>query len=120
MKQDNSITTDTKKILSSGQIIQFNNEDIIIKTKPITVQLHFSQKANTEPTEELQLNEDQSQALITLINYVSDTNIGFEGPKKLINYKNKPIYINIRVQTLALQLLGPINRSVFYTIYQEL
>ena len=120
MKQDNSISTETKEIISSGNIIQFNNEDVIIKTKPITVQLHFSQKANAEPIEELQLNEDQSRALITLINYVSDTNIGFEGPKKLINYKNKPIYINIRVQTLAVQLLGPINRNIFYTIYQEL
>jgi len=120
MKKDFQLLTETKEVISSGNIIQFNNEDVIIKTKPIAIQIHFVQKANAEPTEELQLNEDQSQALITLINYVSDTNIGFEGPKKLINYKNKPIYINLRVQTLAAQLLGPINRNIFYTIYQEL
>jgi hypothetical protein len=116
------IQTESKIILDSNSVLQFKDEDLFItlnlsENDSLTVQIIFKQVLNANPDE--LINIEGNLIKLTLINYAVDAGIGFEKPKKIFTFNDKDIYISIVASTLAVQVLGPINRLVHYSIYQD-
>lgn len=94
------IETNSKSIIDTGSVIQFDNEDIIFFIDDLRFRLRFISDGG-RPNFTTNVAEDDSEMLITFYNYDNNFGIGNSSPMQLATLDNKGLFLMLRVSTLS-------------------
>ncbi len=107
---------DLQQVISSGTIIQFNNQPIELKLGLVDFPLSVILKFVNTNTEEMNLVPDiiDGQTLsLEFHNYNNPLGTGSSKPLKIADYQGKHIYLNYRVYSLN----DTADKTIHYSFY---
>lgn len=106
----------TTQVISSGTIIQFNNNPISFNIDlpdfPLKVIFNFKEDSSSKPTIEAEV-PDETTISLSFINYTHSLGVGNTKPLKIADYLGKHIYLNLRVYSLT----GSTDKTIHYSYY---
>lgn len=114
-KKETKIYSDSKTVISSGSVFQFEDESVNFQIESLKVRLCFiSNKRDAKA--EIKYSDVEECLIISLYNYNNNLGIGFSEPVKVGHGSNKDVYFICRVYTLGEE---DKNHLIHYTFYME-
>ncbi len=110
-----NLMTDSKEIIASGTVFQFENENVIIKIDDINIKMGFEDDGNKKPAL-IREYQDGKNVKFRFINYDSKLGVGLSKPIYLGKLDNRDFYFICRASNLG-DSTG--NRMINYTFYWE-
>ena len=108
-----NVFTNSKKIIDTGSVIQFENEDLVFNIEDLQFRLIFKSDGGKVRLES-EISEDEMKLLF--YNYDNSFGIGTSSPINVATLRNKNLYFSIRVSNFSGQTD---NKLVHYTWYLE-
>ena len=114
-KYDVYLTTDSKEIIATGTVFQFENEKIIVRIDDINIKLSFENDENIKPMLKIEY-QNEKNIKFHLINYDSELGVGLTKPICIGQLDDRDFYFICRVSAIG-TVKG--NRMIGYTFYWE-